>query len=361
MSNQSIALMGWVTIARKQIYQVSGLIALGYNVVVFTNDLFGDSAAWLNYCGSQVKMHKLKSSFFSRLLQIIMFLVKDRTCKLAIIAPCGQFSMFYMLICWLFQVKTVCIEWGDIGRIESLDPITQLNMKICYKHADLVWYKEVYMLNILEKYNPKKTYFLPNSVDTTNSYIPDFAERDLNFIWVNRFVTRRYPDWFVQAVNELSIEFDVQAEIMGILDKDKCHHSTLELQRKVQCALSNSKNIKAKNFGDPYTLYKKGRFFVLAADMVFGNNSLLESMSYGVVPIVTDSPGIEKIVVDGVNGIVTEKSYGGLLQGMYRAIQIDQDEWIVMSQNAVKKVTCEFSLNSWNYSMNNMISSILQN
>lgn len=358
MNEPMIALLGWVTIARKQAYQVSSLIDMGYRVAVFTNDNFGDSSQWLQPLGSGVELHRVRDGFFARLFQVVRFFSTHPTCKAAIIAPVGRFSIFYLLLCKLFGVKTICVEWGDIHEISELGRMIQSNMKMCYRFSDMVWYKEPHMEPLLRQFRARNIYFLPNVVDWDRRLPVSPDAKDLDFVWVNRFCNRRNPDWMAHALKALAAERPVKAAMMGLLDGSRCDRFTLGMQERVKAAAPQGTELQG--FGDPYPLYERARFFVLAADAVFGNNSMLEAMSCGVVPIVTRAPGVERVVIDGVNGIVTEASQEGLLAGMKAALEMDGEQWSWLSHNARAKIESDFQVSAWASKMREMLDRVLQ-
>jgi glycosyltransferase involved in cell wall biosynthesis len=57
----------------------------------------------------------------------------------------------------------------------------------------------------------------------------------------------------------------------------------------------------------PDQYFKRAAIFVLPADIVFCNNSLLEAMAMGVVPIVANVEGADLIVENDVSGYVVER------------------------------------------------------
>ena len=65
-------------------------------------------------------------------------------------------------------------------------------------------------------------------------------------------------------------------------------------------------------------------------------------MSYGVVPIISNVSGTEKIVQDGVNGIVCKFTKDGLEKGMKRALELSESEYEQLSSNAIKTIEKKF-------------------
>lgn len=342
----TIALLGWATIARKQIYQISGLIDNGYNVKILTNDMFNDSVGLVSAISNPPEIIVANDSLLIRLAQTIKILNKLNIGSICIIAPAGRFSIFYLILSKILGHKTICVEWGDIGDIERLNIIVRANIRIIYKFADAIWYKEPYMKPLLEQRSVKHIFFLPNSVVCNDTPLNSIGERSIDFIWANRLTHRRYPEWFSSSFSACKeSNSNIVGVMLGFLDKERCDKFTFDKQRKIEHDVRT--RLKMVKFCDPYPYFQRARFFVLAADNIFGNNSLLESMSRGVVPIVTDSVGIELIINDGINGIIAEPSEIGLLNAMSRALGLNELQWQMMSDEAVKTIQSHFNTDAW--------------
>ena len=90
---------------------------------------------------------------------------------------------------------------------------------------------------------------------------------------------------------------------------------------------------------------------MLPADIVYLNFSLLEAMSYGVVPIVSDVDGAREIVDDGVDGFVISHSKGALFNTMVQVLSLSSDKYEEMSRCARQKVIDRFSIDAWSSAM----------
>ena len=78
--------------------------------------------------------------------------------------------------------------------------------------------------------------------------------------------------------------------------------------------------------------------------MVFGNYALLESMSYGCVPIVTKAQDIEELIQDGVNGFICDFNYESFLLTIEKALEMPSEKYSKMSLNAIATIQKNFSL-----------------
>jgi glycosyltransferase involved in cell wall biosynthesis len=94
---------------------------------------------------------------------------------------------------------------------------------------------------------------------------------------------------------------------------------------------------------DPAAFYKRAKFFVLPADVVFANNALLEAMSYGVVPLISNQQGSSLIVEDGRDGFIFSHTKAEFEKAMLKALNLTADVYQQMSKAAVEKIKKEYS------------------
>src|SRR5690606_37326994 len=83
--------------------------------------------------------------------------------------------------------------------------------------------------------------------------------------------------------------------------------------------------------------------FVLPADIVFANYSLLEAMSYGVVPVVGDGEGAERIVRSRENGVVVERTHQRLAEAL-TALLDDRERLERYGERARATIGSDFSM-----------------
>jgi glycosyltransferase involved in cell wall biosynthesis len=98
--------------------------------------------------------------------------------------------------------------------------------------------------------------------------------------------------------------------------------------------------------------------FLLPADVVFPNYSLLEAMSLGVPPIVQESNGSELIVTDGVDGYILPPEKHKWKECMLRLIE-DVDLRKKMGEAARLKVTDMYSIDGYLKKYDKIYSSVL--
>jgi glycosyltransferase involved in cell wall biosynthesis len=97
---------------------------------------------------------------------------------------------------------------------------------------------------------------------------------------------------------------------------------------------------------DPRKWLQDADVFLLPADVVFLNYSLLEAMSLAVPPIVQESNGSELIVTDEVDGYILPPEKHRWKECMLRLIK-DEDLRKKMGEAARLKVKSEFSIDGY--------------
>lgn len=282
----------------------------------------------------------LRSSFFARLSQILKFLNEHKhEIHHVEIYPGGRFSFVYSLIARWHKIKIICVERGDLlyykpKKSGGYGFMTKFSMYVSYKLADIVWYKEPYMLERLKRIGVKETVFIHNSVKE-NDY--QAIDQEIDFLWVNRVIPERQADWFAENLKNKAFA-GTNNLILGILNTSG-QYSELE-SRLIKTAPAN---LKLHNYAPPVEFFKKSKFFVLPASIVFANNALLEAMSYGVVPLVSATQSSGLIVEDGVNGFIFDHDPDSFLKAMIRAINMPAEQYREMSRNAKLKIQHDFS------------------
>ncbi|MGX5659519.1 glycosyltransferase [Castellaniella ginsengisoli] len=363
MKKNIVSIIGIDSFEKKNINQINAIRNAGLVAHVVSTDNYGVSAANLKELG---ELFLLKRSFFIRIFQIICYFLRYMgKIKHVEIYPGGRFAFIYLFFSKLFFNKVVIVERGDLYYYDQAGLVTRLSQRLCYKYADIVWYREYYpnvdVEEVLRGFGARRIVFIHNAVDfnclsgiDADTACTSFMDRDIDFLWVNTLKDFRHPDWFVHCLSEEAFS-DKKAVLMGV-DKgiigegaDKNHKIVSEAAGPV---------LQIKERGDPYPFYRRAKYFVLASDLVFLNNALLEAMSYGVVPVISDVVGSELIVDEGADGYVFRNDIEGLMEAMLCAACDSSENWARLSAGAREKVARDFSLEKWNYKYIDMIDSL---
>ena len=322
-------------IAPKNELHIDAILNSGLEPAFFVTKFNEHSDNYLKQKGEQISLQK---NFFNRLGQVNNFFRKNKkNIHHAEIHPGGRFSFLYILLAKKYHLKCICVERGDLlyYHKEGYGFLTRFSMRLCYKYSDVVWYREPYMKAILEKLN-KKLFFLHNSVkihpDPGNE-----QEKDITFLWLNRVIPERKYEWFIEVLQNPAFE-KTNNSLVGI-DRNSIY------KKEQDYILNNqAENLTVADYTDVTGLfYKRAKFFVLPAEVVFANHSLLEAMSYGVVPLVSDQLGSDLIVENEKNGFIFKHTKKDFEEAALKAIHLNHEEYSRLSHAAREKIKNQFS------------------
>lgn len=339
-----VLIVGLDTFARKNKLQIKLGSERNYSFDVLCNDRRGESEREFEaFKKNGSKLFCTSNGNLRKVLLFLYLLFKNNYHHVELY-PGGRLGFFYSIVLWLSRSRFLVIERGDIGCIKDYGRLVRFSLITAYKLSAGVIYKETYMKDLLVSFGAKNLYFLPNCVELVDSQFLHSGNERSDFLWVNRIIKQRKANWLVRSFKSHELS-GFRLDVVGFKDlsEDVSSMSPLELE------LSRIKSESTRFYAlqEPFRFYQKSRFFCLPSEIVFGNNSLLEAMSYGLVPIVTRSPGIELIIRDGENGIVTELTEKDYFAGLVRASLMAPDEVERMSNAAMMTVKESFSVGQW--------------
>nr|WP_292246280.1 glycosyltransferase [Mesorhizobium sp.] len=110
---------------------------------------------------------------------------------------------------------------------------------------------------------------------------------------------------------------------------------------------------------DVFPFLRKADFYLSTSVSEGMSNALLEAMSCGVVPIITDVSGASDIVEHGRSGFLARShvEYGGLL---LRALGLSEAERDAMARRAIRTVAARFSMESVATRQMSLIATLMQ-
>lgn len=348
--SKRVLIIGLDRLALKNLHQLNALNPEGYAFDVWVTDQTGMSIETVQKVNRPEanQCRVLKVAPLARLLQLIPFFLKNRkTYHHVEIYPGGRFAQVYLWLAKWVGLKTLIIERGDLIDFDHYPKLTRKSMQVCYRYGDWVCYREPYMLPLLQQYREDRLIFIHNAISLPERTNINY-EKQYDFLWANRFVPQRYPDWVANIL--AGSEFKQQKAVMlGLQDSPELDPRVREKQEYVKKI--KTENLQLHLHVDPVPFYLESRFFLLPADIVFCNFALIEAMGHGVVPIVTESPGAELIVDDGVDGFLSAKNPEDYKKSMEKAVQLTPQEYEIMSCNAIQKVANRFSIGKWKKNM----------
>lgn len=332
-------------LAPKNKLQIEAIQQFGYAPYCFVNNIKPGSEKYIQSPGKQIV---LQTGFMSRTRQVFAFLKKNRhSIHHVELYPGGRFSFMYVVLSRLFGLKTLCVERGDLlyYHKKGYDALTRFSMYCCYRFSNMVWYRELYMKARLEKIRKEGLYFLHNAINCDGHFYDNNHPKDIDFLWLNRVIPERKYKWFLKILGEEPFRKS-HNYLVGIMP-------TNAYSADQEYVLQNKPaNLTVEQYtSNPVEYFKRARFFVLPADVVFANNALLEAMSYGVVPLVSKRPGASLIVDDHLNGFVFVHSEEGLRASMQEAINLSDEQYHSYAQSAATKIRSSFSESNYTSSL----------
>lgn len=346
-----VLILGLDTFARKNQAQLRLLGPHGYRFEVLTNDLRGESLERFRALApAGHRLHALPTAR-ARLRQLF-HLLRTTDYHHAELYATGRLASLYVALLKWFRTPFIVVERGDIGVMRTYGSLTRLSMRAAYAAADVVVYKETYMRGLLERFRTKPVALVPNAVPIPAETTRDRSRR---FLWANRIIPQRRAQWLVDAFTDRAFA-GAKATVMGFEDGARLAPGVHAVQDEVRRRAPA--NVELHPFGDPEPFYLASTFFCFPAEKVFANNALLEAMAHGLVPIVTEAPGVELIVQDGVNGIVTAFTAEAYRAGLERALALDDAELARLSAAARATVRERFSETAWTDAMRDVYARI---
>jgi len=343
--NKKIAIVGIDSFLKKNYNQILCLNRNGIVVDILTNDTMKSSFDQMDIVNQMDNVNNkillLKKGLLKRVFQIIKYFYQNRN-KLNHIEVYagGRFAFLYVFFAKIFKIKVFCIERGDISNLDKYDKLTLFSMHLVYRYSDIIIYKELYMKSLLEERSNSKLYLLYNCV--SSPLLTNIENKEIEFLWVNRLVKERKIEWVVELLkSKIIIQ---ETAILGVLDfPDKYVKKNINLLKSIE----NLDNLIIQGYVNPIEYYKKSKFFLFPSEIVFGNNALLEAMSYGVIPIVSNIERANLIIEDGIDGLLFEHTKEGFEKVIKKALFLSNEEVLKMSLKAKEKVKRKFSCDSW--------------
>lgn len=357
--NQQIKLINWVTLSLKQRYQILTMVNCGFEVTLMTLDFLGGTLEVLDGIDSRVRLVKLSSAPGRRIVQFFYEIMFSKRGTIIIVPAASKVSWVAVILSRFRGLRTICVEWGDIGGWMWHSRLLRTSMRISYAYADVIWFKEPFMFDLFPESVKHKLFFLPNAVEIPEKRVNE-PKRNIDFIWANRFMEgRRFPIWYVSGIKGISLEKSVRGVLIGLLPQDKVTRNEAIEQEHIRMQAGAS--LEVLDYENPLDLFCKARYFVHIANEVYGNNSLFEAMARGAVPIVNKSPGIELIIQNGINGFICEMNERAVYTAMRDAMELSDSQWISMSERARMTVQSSHNVGRWEQNFRVMIKLVQKN
>ena len=204
--------------------------------------------------------------------------------------------------------------------------------------VDWIYYRETYMLEILKKTvkNQDKIVFDFNKVKVFTDC--DIKRDKKTVLFLNGFKNWRRLDIIINALPKIIDKVkDVNFVFIGARSKSELEKYKSQIPEKYE---NNVRIMEWTSNSKKY--YENASIFVLPADLVYLNFSLLEAMERGVPAIVANVPDVEKIIKNNVDGIITEQNSNSFADAIISLLQ-DEKTRLTLAFNARDKIVNNFN------------------
>ena len=351
----TILIVGIDKIREKNVYQLAGLRDYGYRFIIITVDPDGNSRDQVSGLDN-VEIFTFPNRWSRPLMAIALLKsIVRNDIKLVEIYPFSYGELILTLMVKLAGIPIVIIARGEEHNYLSkkMPLMKRFPFRLTYWLGDYVIYKEPYMESFIQNLKIKKrAWMLPNAIRVPDRGKPHESGK-CHFLFLNSLVPVRYPeialDAFFDICQELKLtaNSNIRFNIVGFLG-EKAPGAVAKKEANLRAKVAN-KDVPVELHQwttDPKKWLEDADVFLLPADVVFLNYSLLEAMSLGVPPIVQQSNGSELIVTDGVDGYILPPEKHKWKECMLRLIK-DEDLRKKMGGAARRKVKSTFSLDGY--------------
>ncbi len=235
------------------------------------------------------------------------------------------------------------------------DPwVLKAAMSLMLRVADTIIYKEPVMRPVLDRICPRTPkHFSHNAIPVGPE--PRYDDRPIDVLFLNRFQPWRRPDTVVRAADIVrrampQVRFVLAGRDSGMVPARNRERSVrAEYERSLDQlvdSLGLRANVSILDFTDEASRFTEAaKLFVLPADAVFCNYSLLEAMERGVPAIVSDhkDPYARLIVEHGRNGMVADPDPESIASTILSLLQ-DEKLRLRLAVEARKTVCERFNL-----------------
>lgn len=205
---------------------------------------------------------------------------------------------------------------------------------------DFIFYRETYMLPILTNtyhINLNRTYFDPNKVHIHKDI--EYRKDQKNILFLNGFKKWRNIDIIIRSVKYVIAEIpEAKFSIVGARNEKEY----ALIQRMIDDEMVEKHVDLYYWTNNANKFYEESSLFVLPADLVYCNFSLLEAMERGLPAIVANVEDAEKIIDHGINGYLCEQNEEQLAHYIIKLLRNEKLRQ-QMGENARNKIINDFN------------------
>lgn len=244
----------------------------------------------------------------------------------------------------IIKCKNIISILGNVNEIEAWIKYTSVVKKFhlwLYRHTDVVTTKGKKISDYLIKHNiPQEKIFVFNGAIDTNKYKPNNTTKEIDILFVGYFSQSKGPDRVLEVINKLKYHFkDIKSVFLGngpLFDEIKSKIKQYNLENNVKLV---GYSYKTEEY------YRKSKLLLMPSKSEGLSTSMLEAMSSGCVPIVSDVGSMTDAAKHNFNALVV-KNYLNIKEFIEQSKTLLQDELkrAELADNAVKYVNTYYSI-----------------
>ncbi len=250
----------------------------------------------------------------------------------------GSMNMLTILACIGLSKRVIISERNDPGR-QSLGRIWDALRRLLYPRADLVIANSQAAIATMKAYVPaQKLLWLPNPLRRAGEATKTETARKPFFLAAGRLDTQKAYDILLTAFAEVARDYDSDLVILG--------SGPLRVQLEAQSRALNIADRVAfmGRIDDPFPWYRSAIALAHPARFEGLPNAVLEAMSEGLPPIISDAQeGLRGIVQDGQSGLVVAVDSATGLASAMRKLANDPELRNRLSSGAKASVEVQVS------------------
>jgi glycosyltransferase involved in cell wall biosynthesis len=279
----------------------------GVPVVIYSTDVSGLSRVTADeYSIPWVEVPRTKIGELSRYVRLLIRL-RVRHVELYHSTQSTIAHFMYIALACLARIPLVTVCRGnEILLFDRHVWRRRQAIRFGLKASTLVVYNQLHMPKTFDRIGiaQEKRLFFSNEVPY-NPEEPMHPKERPGVLFLNTWHPWRHPELMVEIGIRLARKFP-GADFILAGDRDPRGRLRKEFEERILSAGVADRFELLPYVDRPEELYRKANLFVLPAEIVFLNFSLLEAMERGLAPIIARVDGAARIVEHGVSGLIVD-------------------------------------------------------
>ena len=286
---------------------------------------------------------------FKKLIKWIKLLYKNKHAIIHYNFPLSSFSIMrdplFIMIARIMHMRVIIhIHGGAILCSEQVPPLFYYILRKTFSgDIPLIVQSEYEKNTLVHTYKCHTVYILPNCVNVSDANKHYKKKINLNaklvIGYIGRIAEAKGMDYLLAAC--ISLKERHIPYLLKLAGQEEIENQYIPLFREQLGSNFIYEGVVSGDRKDKY--YKSLDVFVLPSFFEGLPMSLLESMSYGIVPITTKVGSIEKVVKEGINGLYVEVKDSVSIENKFLALNADRELLCTMSQAAHKTIIDHFN------------------